>query len=168
MDESWEKWLSDLEKVEWHLFNEHNNMKMNMNSLEEELKGENPVKPELCLETLPCASPNIANSSTLEEKTQQHLSSNKPNLSSNVTTFEDSINKVPNDVPKRTFPCNVEHEHLKENQEEETNCRKPKRGRSSSQTLVHIIAERKRRENLTKLFIALSAIIPGLKKVSSK
>ncbi|KAK7386172.1 hypothetical protein VNO78_26204 [Psophocarpus tetragonolobus] len=47
MDESWEKWLPDLEKVEWHLFNEHNNMKMNMNSLEEELKGENPVKPEL-------------------------------------------------------------------------------------------------------------------------
>lgn len=29
----------------------------------------------------------------------------------------------------------------------------------------HVLAERKRRENLNKLFIALSSIIPGLKKV---
>lgn len=35
-----------------------------------------------------------------------------------------------------------------------------------SQTQDHIIAERKRREKLSQRFIALSAIIPGLKKVS--
>ncbi|XP_061339378.1 transcription factor bHLH18-like [Gastrolobium bilobum] len=39
-----------------------------------------------------------------------------------------------------------------------------KRGRSDSQTLDHIMAERKRRQELTERFIALSAVIPGLKK----
>ncbi|KAL2332505.1 hypothetical protein Fmac_020086 [Flemingia macrophylla] len=38
------------------------------------------------------------------------------------------------------------------------------RTRSGSQTLDHIMAERKRRHQLTQSFIALSAIIPGLKK----
>ncbi|TKY64603.1 Transcription factor bHLH25 [Spatholobus suberectus] len=40
-----------------------------------------------------------------------------------------------------------------------------KKGRSSAQTLDHIMTERKRRRELTERFIALSAIIPGLKKI---
>lgn len=40
-----------------------------------------------------------------------------------------------------------------------------KKSRSDSQYLDHIIAERKRRLELTQKFIALSATIPGLKKV---
>jgi len=47
---------------------------------------------------------------------------------------------------------------------------KPKQGakkyRSSSEIQDHIMAERKRRQELTERFIALSATIPGLKKVS--
>lgn len=43
---------------------------------------------------------------------------------------------------------------------------KAKRGRSASQTLDHIMAERKRRQELTERFIALSATIPALKKVN--
>ncbi|XP_058734380.1 transcription factor bHLH18-like [Vicia villosa] len=39
-----------------------------------------------------------------------------------------------------------------------------KRGRSSSQCVDHILAERKRRQELTEKFIALSATIPGLSK----
>lgn len=39
--------------------------------------------------------------------------------------------------------------------------------RPHSQTQDHIIAERKRREKLSQRFIALSAIVPGLKKVSN-
>lgn len=35
----------------------------------------------------------------------------------------------------------------------------------ASQLRDHVIAERKRRENLNKLFIALSTVVPGLKKV---
>ncbi|KAL6993920.1 hypothetical protein U1Q18_012029 [Sarracenia purpurea var. burkii] len=37
--------------------------------------------------------------------------------------------------------------------------------RPPSQTYDHIIAERKRREQLSQLFVALSAIVPGLKKM---
>ena len=40
-----------------------------------------------------------------------------------------------------------------------------KRTRTSSQTIDHIMAERKRRQELTERFIALSATIPGLNKV---
>ncbi|KAK4477421.1 hypothetical protein RD792_016642 [Penstemon davidsonii] len=42
--------------------------------------------------------------------------------------------------------------------------KKKSRVRPPSQTYDHIIAERKRREQLSQLFIALSAIVPGLKK----
>lgn len=41
-----------------------------------------------------------------------------------------------------------------------------KGGRRSSETQEHIMAERKRRRELTQSIIALSATIPGLKKVS--
>lgn len=44
----------------------------------------------------------------------------------------------------------------------------PKKVRSSSEIADHIVAERKRRQKLTQNFIALSATIPGLKKVSTK
>ncbi|XP_015938057.2 transcription factor bHLH18-like [Arachis duranensis] len=40
-----------------------------------------------------------------------------------------------------------------------------KKVRSSSETLDHIMTERKRRRELTERFIALSATIPGLKKI---
>ncbi|OIW15811.1 hypothetical protein TanjilG_04346 [Lupinus angustifolius] len=40
-----------------------------------------------------------------------------------------------------------------------------RKSRNSSETLDHIMAERKRRQELTERFIALSATIPGLKKI---
>ncbi|KAK7294043.1 hypothetical protein RJT34_16926 [Clitoria ternatea] len=42
---------------------------------------------------------------------------------------------------------------------------KKRKGRSSTETLDHIMTERKRRRELTERFIALSATIPGLKKI---
>jgi hypothetical protein len=42
-----------------------------------------------------------------------------------------------------------------------------KKTRSSSQCVDHIMAERKRRQELTERFIALSATIPGLSKVNT-
>ncbi|XP_074555865.1 transcription factor bHLH25-like [Curcuma longa] len=41
----------------------------------------------------------------------------------------------------------------------------PKRGRTASHNQEHLLAERKRREKLSQHFVALSAIIPGLKKM---
>ncbi|CAI9761048.1 unnamed protein product [Fraxinus pennsylvanica] len=43
--------------------------------------------------------------------------------------------------------------------------KKTSRIRPPSQTYDHIIAERKRREQLSRLFVALSTIVPGLKKM---
>ncbi|KAF7814457.1 transcription factor bHLH18-like [Senna tora] len=43
--------------------------------------------------------------------------------------------------------------------------RKKSRTRTSAETIHHIMAERKRRQDLTQKFIALSATIPGLKKI---
>ncbi|CAL0324174.1 unnamed protein product [Lupinus luteus] len=40
-----------------------------------------------------------------------------------------------------------------------------RKSRNSSETMDHIMAERKRRQELTERFIALSATIPGLKKI---
>ncbi|RDX85734.1 Transcription factor bHLH25, partial [Mucuna pruriens] len=152
MDESWEKWFCDLEKDECHLlFNEHN-----MNPLE----GESFVQPlpELSWPSLSCDSNfsaayinnNMGNASSLEENYTQHISSEKPMFPSYILSFEDST-ALPNEPSKET--------------KEETNTRRSKRGRNTSQIQDHIIAERKRRENLSSLFIALSAITPGLKKM---
>ncbi|KAI3451870.1 hypothetical protein Pfo_008535 [Paulownia fortunei] len=43
--------------------------------------------------------------------------------------------------------------------------KKKARVRPPSQTYDHIIAERRRREQLSQLFVALSALVPGLKKM---
>ncbi|KAI9089545.1 hypothetical protein K1719_029150 [Acacia pycnantha] len=53
-----------------------------------------------------------------------------------------------------------------ENNERESKAhQKTKKSRSSSETLDHIMSERKRRQELSQKFIALSATIPGLKKI---
>lgn len=44
--------------------------------------------------------------------------------------------------------------------------KRTKRARTSSEIEYHIVSERKRRQNIAEKFIALSATIPGLKKVS--
>ncbi|KAI9107581.1 hypothetical protein K1719_021618 [Acacia pycnantha] len=61
---------------------------------------------------------------------------------------------------KRTLENhNSDSHHLK------TNKQGTKRTRNSSETLDHVMVERKRRQELTEKFIALSATIPGLKKI---
>ena len=64
-----------------------------------------------------------------------------------------------------TSPCkknSVQEDQQLVNKEETS---RPKRKRQPSQVQGHILAERKRRELLSQMFISLSAIIPGLKKV---
>ncbi|KAJ1439585.1 Myc-type, basic helix-loop-helix [Sesbania bispinosa] len=172
MDESWEILLSDLEMDDCPLFNEYHYM---MNSFEEELmiNGEISLQSELSLEgqssnsnfttqnihVAAAGNNNTMNNSLLSEENtdfslKQHASSE---------SLEECTVVVPNNIPKETHEKHYDDEQSKENQEELQN-RKSKRCRSSSQIQDHIIAERKRRENLTKLFIALSAVVPGLKR----
>ncbi|KAJ1439592.1 Myc-type, basic helix-loop-helix [Sesbania bispinosa] len=172
MDESWEYLLSDMEMDDCPLFNEYNYM----NSFEEELmiNGEISLQSELSLEgqssnsnfttqnihVAAAGNNNTMNNSLLSEENtdfslKQHASSE---------SLEECTVVVPNNIPKETHEKHYDDEQSKENQEELQN-RKSKRCRSSSQIQDHIIAERKRRENLTKLFIALSAVVPGLKRM---
>ncbi|KAJ1415467.1 Myc-type, basic helix-loop-helix [Sesbania bispinosa] len=157
MDESWEYLLSDMENMDdCHLFNEY------MNSFEEELinNGEISLQSELSLE---------GQSSNSNFTTQNiHVAvaagnNNTMNIASSESLEECTV-VVPNNIPNETHEKHYDDEQSKENQEELQN-RKSKRCRSSSQIQDHIIAERKRRENLTKLFIALSAVVPGLKRM---
>lgn len=156
-----------------------------MHSLVEVFKGENLVQQEKSCKSHPCDS-NITkesttillrnpinDSSSLEKNPgfdnrsslKQHASQDEPLFSSSsmpyTLSFEDST-AVPY-VLNKTCQC-YHGENSKETQEEPKNNRKSKRGRSSSEIQDHIMSERKRRENIAKLFIALSAVIPVLKK----
>ncbi|KAH9618981.1 hypothetical protein KSS87_007563 [Heliosperma pusillum] len=62
-------------------------------------------------------------------------------------------------------PSVLEHQSNKNSKQNDGNGNKRKRKREPNQIYDHIMAERKRRELLGQLFIALSAILPGLKKV---
>ncbi|KHN08182.1 Transcription factor bHLH25 isoform B [Glycine soja] len=171
MDESWLKWVSILDTNDYHLFSEYD-----MNSVEEQLEGENSVDPgELSWENHSYSyltkesTTLLSNSSSLEEintgfdmtSLKQDASPQKPK--SCILSFEDST-LVPIN-PKKTCQIYDHGEHSKETQEKPHNRKPLKRGRSFSQTLDHILAERKRRENISRMFIALSALIPDLKKM---
>ncbi|KAL0450105.1 UNVERIFIED_CONTAM: Transcription factor [Sesamum latifolium] len=101
----------------------------------------------------------------------------KPNNFSNFST----IQGLPNPDQASSTPIilnfgtanpqqeNPRHSNPDERSEEQTECaqnlKKPiSRVRRPSQTYDHIIAERKRREQLSQRFVALSTIVPGLKK----
>lgn len=71
----------------------------------------------------------------------------------------------PEDMPQQ----NHDNQKNKEEEDDDDDSKKAvagnkKRKREPSQVLDHIMAERKRRELLSQRFIALSAIVPGLKK----
>ncbi|XP_056687013.1 transcription factor bHLH25-like isoform X2 [Spinacia oleracea] len=57
------------------------------------------------------------------------------------------------------------HNNKKVSEKQAVNGGKRKRKRKESQVQDHILAERKRRETLAQLFISLSTLIPGLKKI---
>ncbi|KAK7386175.1 hypothetical protein VNO78_26208 [Psophocarpus tetragonolobus] len=186
MDESWEKWFSELEmemdhdidQIQRHLVNEQEII----SSLEEELNGENSDQlAEISWDWESCSlscdsilngaatsnnnSGNNNGSSSLEENTTQNNANSIENqaFSSYNLSFEDST-AVPNILNNA---CQYYAEHCsKETVHDQTcNNKRTKRDRSNSQTQDHIMAERKRREKLSTMFIALSAIIPGLKKM---
>ncbi|XP_027907617.1 transcription factor bHLH25-like [Vigna unguiculata] len=119
MDESWEKWFSNLEMGddEFHVFNEHDMMI----SLEEELmKGESSV-------------PHDSDSA---------INNDNNNMGTDST--------VVSNVADESFHAKTE------------------KRRSNFQAQQHIMAEKKRREKLSTMFVELSTMVPGLKKVGSR
>ncbi|CAL0332340.1 unnamed protein product [Lupinus luteus] len=68
-----------------------------------------------------------------------------------------------NNSPLSTRKRTIENKNIETNPKA-NNYQGGKKNRSDSKTMDHIIAERKRRQELTEKFIALSATIPDLKK----
>ncbi|KAK4252955.1 hypothetical protein QN277_011078 [Acacia crassicarpa] len=70
-------------------------------------------------------------------------------------------------IPKRKESSTSELCSIKRNRDQTCNniVEPRKKTRSSSETANHIMAERRRRQQLSERFIALSATIPGLKKM---
>ena len=125
--------------------------------------------------------PNSWNPSNTNDMDMPHpLVPSSPNVFSFVNS--DYTNQVPVVKPKEeavsskssaTFPSDVlVSQGLFENQNYVFKASQGAKRISTttarhSQTQDHIIAERKRREKLSQRFIALSAIVPGLKKVAN-
>ena len=113
------------------------------------------------------SSNSIVSQPQEQEQRQQHgLKSKKvPRKSSSPKTYILSFDNAtmipatPNSKNKRSHESSEKVE-VKTNQQSRV-----KKGRSSSQCIDHIMAERKRRQELSEKFITLSATIPGLSKV---
>ncbi|CAJ1943095.1 unnamed protein product [Sphenostylis stenocarpa] len=120
-------------------------------------------------------SPKLSPSSSFSSFQSQILSFDNPNSSPpNTTTqfygFDGTLNPTQNDMVSvsvhqlaRSRLPNQTPKVSSKNQNFET---KPSHGkRSPAHAQDHIMAERKRREKLSQSFIALAALVPGLKKM---
>ncbi|XP_021735821.1 transcription factor bHLH18-like [Chenopodium quinoa] len=101
---------------------------------------------------------------------EQYISSPPiPDISENHDDNNDNINNK-NDNDNNIVSSNVQERQpsktkQKTKKQAMSTSHAPKRKRQPSQVQDHIIAERKRRELLSQMFISLSAILPGLKKI---
>ncbi|KAE9587997.1 hypothetical protein Lal_00002730 [Lupinus albus] len=110
-------------------------------------------------------------SSTNSIASHQHVphkvftaSANATSPKSYVLSFDDS-NVVAAVEATRELGNGRKHQANNRDQSKGDNQTSVRKSRNSSETLDHIMAERKRRQELTERFIALSATIPGLKKI---
>ncbi|KAF1873602.1 hypothetical protein Lal_00027640 [Lupinus albus] len=179
VDASTTSWLTDLEIEDYNLFPEYHLSLLNVDDIEflshdipsslhsDEMSLERPTKQ---LKT------NSWNSSNITQHFSPDLSSSSPPTTTTTTTttttshilyFENSnsshvntntLNPEQNDLVSVSQKLTQTRKGTSENQSKGTK-------RSSSHGHDHIIAERKRRENLSQSLIALAALIPGLKKM---
>ncbi|KAL0698510.1 hypothetical protein Bca4012_054632 [Brassica carinata] len=122
---------------------------------------------------------NILKTTCISPKLQPPSSNSKPHFhhqpSSRILSFEHATQNVMDHDQhsptylNSTFGHNVEAEVPPNWMNEPINRKGIKRAqplnRSQSNAQDHVIAERKRREKLTERFVALSALVPGLKKM---
>ncbi|KAK9733699.1 hypothetical protein RND81_04G085500 [Saponaria officinalis] len=183
-----EDWLSQLE-MEWtnedmilnnnDVYMQFENHEQGMESLNEELAlilGDDFPSP-LSVETnisspiLPCNIPKVPSNLSISNEPIYHIANNNNNNNNNNNSNDndndnnDKNNNIATKLPQEG-PNVLDGSNGKDqSKEKDGNNGKRKRKREPSQIHDHIMAERKRRELLGQLFIALSAILPGLKKV---
>lgn len=116
----------------------------------------------------------ILKTTHISPKLHPFSSSNPPppkdQPSSRILSFEKTgLNVMNHNSPNLIFSTKEEEIGLPKQKKTELIIRGTKRAqpltRSQSNAQDHILAERKRREKLTQRFVALSALVPGLKKV---
>jgi len=139
-----------------HSFSHQNfNLKTSMDSVRptKQLRTDHLSNPQ------PAFSPNILSFVNSNHANQMGLMKPKEEA-----LFSKSINNLPSDMVVSQDSFGNQNYAFKASQG-------PKmisaNGTRLSQSQDHIIAERKRREKLSQRFIALSAVVPGLKKVSN-
>ncbi|XP_028782683.1 transcription factor bHLH19-like [Neltuma alba] len=115
---------------------------------------------------------NLANSNSVVNS--QHLASETTTPTACILSFEKSV--VIPDIPDPSYNHSHQSKDVRSyslkpkrtiemlNDEPSMN-RGTKKSRSGAGAMDHIMAERRRRQELTEKFIALSATIPGLKKI---
>jgi len=117
-------------------------------------------------------SPKLSPSTSFSSFQSQILSFDNPNSSPPTTQFYGfDLNPTQNEMVSVSVPqlkksrcASQTPKWSSKNQNFET---KPSHGkRSPAHAQDHIMAERKRREKLSQSFIALAALVPGLKKVN--
>ncbi|XP_044479265.1 transcription factor bHLH18-like isoform X2 [Mangifera indica] len=101
--------------------------------------------------------------------TAEHISPNNSPQASHFLSFEQSncSLKPPKDETVTSGNCHFQHLDPKNSLESQNHGTKRCYSMTRTPSLAHdhIMAERKRREKLSQRFIALSAIVPGLKKM---
>lgn len=141
------------------------------------LQEENPQRLSFSTEnTSTMSNSSVGTESSLERPASkllktQHFSQKKassPSSGSYILSFDNAINPPPIKVEPALKPetkvLNSKNEPRRATQK--SNCKKTESlARSIYHTPDHIIAERMRREMISQQFIALSALIPNLKKV---
>ncbi|ANM62478.1 basic helix-loop-helix (bHLH) DNA-binding superfamily protein [Arabidopsis thaliana] len=173
------KWSSELDIEEYSIIHQ-----FHMNSL----VGDVPQSLSSLDDTTTCYNLDAScNKSLVEERPSKILKTThiSPNLhpfsssnppppkhqpSSRILSFEKTgLHVMNHNSPNLIFSPKDEEIGLPEHKKAELIIRGTKRAqsltRSQSNAQDHILAERKRREKLTQRFVALSALIPGLKKM---
>ncbi|KAL3538169.1 hypothetical protein ACH5RR_001535 [Cinchona calisaya] len=108
--------------------------------------------------------PNFDQSSSSSSIILTFGNPNMPEINPQQVTLG-TLNPEDNDAVSEVLTSHGSFVNLGEATKTTVQAKTKKTIRPPSQTYDHIIAERKRREQLSRLFMALSAIVPGLKKM---
>ncbi|XP_057449672.1 transcription factor bHLH18-like isoform X2 [Lotus japonicus] len=183
-EESWTSWLCDLELEDCDFLNEPDT-----NWLDESFLSEDSAPQELNLQTSfsndsnhSCSTMSNSSSGDDDDNSSERPSKTLKNDASPCYIFSfTNENPAPilnfeSTLKPKDNAVNVNHHENRSNlpskRSLESQKKEPKRKvqerervRSPHQAHDHILAERKRRENISQQFIALAALIPGLKKI---
>ncbi|KAK7386331.1 hypothetical protein VNO78_26491 [Psophocarpus tetragonolobus] len=153
MEESWTSWLCDMEPDDYSLICETDIKVDDVNPQSSFCKS----SLERSLKLLKTCTSNPAKTDQLSQKTAS-------SPCSYILSF-DNANPTPMKVESVSNPVNHDKALASKKEPRRESKKMGPLSRSSHHTQDHIIAERMRREKISQKFIALSALIPDLKKL---